>query len=278
MASLHTTLFVLPILPLLGACGGSGNNDPFAAEPPIPAVYTNDDVTLDDAKAQNIDFPVRMVIGDNTHPQGTIRQEIWGLRFNEGGDSITLIRDDEEIVLTETIGEPGGGSSGYNVTIGTLLQHADLNGRLDETDEKLSFFGVFGFEAQPEVVAGRVHVARYDGEARFKSNAGGETWSVEGTSNILVDFDEGTASGAVMVFEDGSAFELKDGRVADNGISGDLQMTGLINDYWTFKEGEANGTFYGPGATQLAGTYEGSATVEGEPTDFAGTFYGLESP
>jgi hypothetical protein len=271
--STKTTAF-MAVLALAG-CGSSGSIDV------VPVFAGDAPITGADFISRTFPFPYIARNPDTDtleRKTGSIRV----LSFNQ----FELITDDVREIITETT---DGSYIGATINAESFFFSPGI-GAINAQDAFKTYSGLFGFET-PASQLPRDVVVTYTaptGARLFTRGFLVENPDVAfptdmvGDVELSVDFETGAVAGSLFT-SDAARVDIREGTVSENGISGDLEFFLILGGLpFSFEEssGDVTGHFYGPAASGLAGTFEGSSGNSGvaPSTEFVGTFVGLETP
>jgi hypothetical protein len=306
MIAFHPRILACCALALLSACGGGGSggaaSDPTPDPAPDPAPDPDpspDPDALPDypvvfapnfapSGANPLDASFNMRVGERTEggadDSATVR--VYGLNFGEftGGvpDRATLtLPDGRTVLLTRDVATDfyEGALAGTAYSVAQEFGGSNFAGvLLQSTGSGVASrgHGIIGWET-PVAGLPTSGSASFDGVSVLVAKSDGvpaSLTSIPGSFQLNVDFGTSTVTGEVFAV-DPLRIGIAGGRVIGNGFQGRLVPTGTAFDTI---DGRTDGTFYGAGASEAAGTFEGTFAGSGVTGTVAGAFGGDRTP
>lgn len=313
MKTLKARVVLCAAVACLTACGGGGGGgtdgtanpaDPAAPPPdptaplPDPAAPPPDPDALPaypvvfapnfaPAGPNPLDASFNMRVGERTlrGTDDSARVTVYGLSFGafSGGapGQVTLrLPDGQDVVLTSvpTTDTFQGVLSGTTYTLAPSFNGTDFSAVLFERNGPVDSrgYGIIGWETPLSAVPA-TGSATFAGDSYAVLNNDGSPSTLaplRSRFEITVDFGSAEVTGD-LIRSGPVGVGLADGRVVGNGIQGRLVSTGTGLDS---VDGRADGIFYGIGANEVGGTYEGTFAGSGLTGTIAGAFGGGRTP
>jgi len=267
------------LLATLAACGGGGGGG--LPEPKFPKVTAEGVPPASFDAISGTTFPLQMA---RLHYTGgalpVAERETWGIRILSGTE-LLLITPGEEVAMS-LVGSvfKGTGADGmeyYLESAGTGFDWSDL--MQFSTGIGLNVMSVggasFGFQtpdsAFDSLIASKASVNYAGGAALVVDDGMGLDTGIDGVTTLMVDFETGSVTGKVFSNAD-IEMSLVDGMIAGGGFAGTLALAGPEAVGVTLNSSGATGTFFGSGAEEIIGSFEGNATTPGGDAVFVGVF------
>jgi len=250
---------------VLSACGGGtlGPNSIFIGSSPIT-----------EADYVGKTFPARYVgrndAGDLFRGAGTVR-------YISSTEIEVKVEGIDEILIEDSPGM----FLGATIYAETSLQSPELVTAFATDEVTVEYFGFLGFETTSAGLPTEnlYYYDDIDGSVLLLSN-GVDSGSDFGGTFLDVDFDTGIVTG-LLHSSDNAEVSIVGGAISGNGISGGAELETFSIDFPVISEtvdSDTSGTFFGPDATALAGTYEGTGIVDGDADiGFVGAFIGIKT-
>lgn len=171
-----------------------------------------------------------------------------------------------------------------NASLG-FLTYGDIGVAVTQGSGEVADF-VFGYKTDPTVVNARSATANYFGGTNFKvatttkGNAIG-TGSVALTADFTNSTVQGTITGGYTEFGSAVRFPiditLNQGAITGNGFSGTLGLTPSQFGSTSTSNATYSGSFFGPTADEVGGTFSAEGSGLTKDTVIQGAFTGVEN-
>jgi hypothetical protein len=239
------------------------------------------------ASPNPLDASFNMRVGERTlrGTDDSARVTVYGLTFGafSGGvpGQVTLrLPDGQNVVLTSVPATDTfqGVLSGTTYTLAPSFNGNDFSAVLVERNGPVDSrgYGIIGWET-PLSAMPAAGSATFAGDSYALLNTDGSLSTLaplRSRFEITVDFGSAAVTGD-LIRSGPVGVGLADARVVGNGIQGRLVSTGTGLDS---VDGRADGIFYGIGANEVGGTYEGTFAGSGLTGTIAGAFGGGRTP